>query len=234
MKSTDAAIRLVQLYIANRGRLGFSTGSILQRAIPQVMRLVFQPTNDLTHAKMNASFHYDTSNVLFSSFLSADMNYSSAIWSQDKDESLEAAQERKIQTLLGKARISATDHVLDIGCGWGHLAIEAVKKTGCRVTGVTLSAEQRQLAQERIREAGLEDKITILLCDYRQVPRPEGGFDRIISVEMLEHVGDKFMNEYFASISSLLKDKGGVMVIQGITFIKPVCDISCLVGILEW
>ncbi|KAJ2978735.1 hypothetical protein NQ176_g3654 [Zarea fungicola] len=217
----DNLAGLFSLYIANRERLGFSS-SILHRAIPQVMRLIFTPTNDLFHAKMNASFHYDTSNILFSSFLSSDMNYSSALWSGNRQESLEVAQVRKVRNILDKARISSTDHVLDIGCGWGHLAIEAVKRTGCRVTGVTLSAEQKEMAEERIKALGLEKNITILLCDYRQITKPEGGFDRVISVEMLEHVGDKFMNDFFASISSLLNEKEGIMVIQGITMIKSI------------
>ena len=178
---------------------------------------------------MNASFHYDTSNELFSSFLSPDMNYSSALWSQDPDESLETAQRRKVHNIIDKARISSSHHVLDIGCGWGDLAMEAVEKTGCRVTGLTLSAEQKHLAEKRIKEAGLEDSITILLCDYRRAPRPENGYDRIVSVEMLEHVGNKFMNQYFEAISRLLNKEVGIMVVQGITLINSVsneCAIS--------
>jgi cyclopropane fatty-acyl-phospholipid synthase-like methyltransferase len=85
-----------------------------------------------------------------------------------------------------------------------------------------LSAEQRALAQKRIKDAGLEGQITILLCDYRQAPKPDDGYDRIVSVEMLEHVGDKFMIQYFDSISSLLKRENGIMAIQGITMINPV------------
>jgi cyclopropane-fatty-acyl-phospholipid synthase len=150
------------------------------------------------------------------------MNYSSAIWSEDSKESLESAQRRKVHNIIDKARICSSDHVLDIGCGWGDLAIEAVKRTGCRVTGLTLSAEQRVLAQKRIKAAGLEGHITILLCDYRQAPKPDGGYDRIVSVEMLEHVGDKFMIQYFESISSLLNRENGIMVVQGITMINPV------------
>jgi cyclopropane-fatty-acyl-phospholipid synthase len=171
---------------------------------------------------MNISFHYDTSNEFFAGFLSPDMNYSSAIWSGEGDESLESAQQRKIHTIIEKARISSSDHVLDIGCGWGHFAMEAVKATGCRVTGITLSSEQKDLADKRIKAAGLEGRINILLCDYRKAPRLDGGYDRIVSVEMLEHVGDKYMNTYFQSISNLLKPVGGIMVIQGITNIQPV------------
>lgn len=150
------------------------------------------------------------------------MNYSSAIWSSDSKESLETAQKRKIVNLIDKARLQPHHHVLDIGCGWGNLAMEAVRRSGCRVTGVTLSREQKSLAEQRIREAKLSDKIEIILCDYRKVPRPVNGFDRIISVEMLEHVGAEHMDEYFASISSLLNPTSGIMVIQGITIINEV------------
>ena len=208
--------------MANRETLGFYGGNFLQEFLRRISRLLFNPSNDVTHARMNASFHYDTSNDLFSGFLSQDMNYSSALWSEDSKESLESAQRRKVHNIIDKARISSSDHVLDIGCGWGDLAIEAVKRTGCRVTGLTLSAEQRVLAQKRIKAAGLEGQITILLCDYRQAPKPDGGYDRIVLVEMLEHVGDKFMNQYFEFISSLLKRENGIMAIQGITIINPV------------
>lgn len=150
------------------------------------------------------------------------MNYSSALWSGDSKETLESAQRRKVRSIIDKAQISSTDHVLDIGCGWGDLAIDAVKRTGCRVTGLTLSAEQKAMAENRIKAAGLDGKINILLCDYRQATKPEGGYDRIVSVEMLEHVGKKFMVQYFECISKLLKREGGIMVVQGITIINPV------------
>lgn len=215
-----------QLYVANRDALNSYAGGFLQLFLPRISRLLFNPSNDVAHARLNASFHYDASNEIFSSFLSQDMNYSSAIWSEDSNESLETAQHRKVHNLIDKARISSSDHVLDIGCGWGNLAIEAVKRTGCRVTGLTLSVEQKALAERRIKAAGLDDKIMILLCDYRQAPKPDGGYDRIISVEMLEHVGEKFMNQYFQTISSLLKDEGGIIAIQGITILNLVSVLN--------
>jgi cyclopropane-fatty-acyl-phospholipid synthase len=214
-----------QIYIMNKDVLGVSAGGWLQRLIPSLTYFLFGPNNNVTHARKNASFHYDTSNEHFASFLSPDMNYSSALWSDDSNESLETAQRRKVHNIIDKARISAGDHVLDIGCGWGDLAMEAVKKTGCRVTGLTLSSEQKLLAEKRIAEAGLQDRITILLCDYRNAPRPEQGYDRVVSVEMLEHVGEKYMKEYFGSISRLLKRSGGIMVVQGITIIQSVSPV---------
>lgn len=209
----------------NKNALGLSGGGLLHNLVPRITSLLLPPSNDVAHARKNASFHYDTSNDHFRSFLSPDMNYSSAIWSSDLNETLETAQRRKVHTIIKKARISALHHVLDIGCGWGDLAIEMVKATGCQVTGLTLASEQKALAEERIKAAGLQDKITILLCDYRQAPKPAGGYDRVVSVEMLEHVGDKFLNQYFESISNLLNVEHGVMVVQGITIINPVSVI---------
>ncbi|KAK5992106.1 Tuberculostearic acid methyltransferase UfaA1 [Cladobotryum mycophilum] len=216
----DNLVGLFTLYITNRDFLGSSGGNILYQLVPRLSHLLFSPINDTARARNHASFHYDTSNKHFSGFLSKDMIYSNALWSGDADEDLQSAQLRKVQNIIDKARLSKTHHLLDIGCGWGSIAIEAARQTGCQVTGLTLSAEQKLMAEERIKEAGLEDKITILLCDYRKAPKPEGGYDRIVSVEMVEHVGDKFINTFFECISSLLKPVGGLMVVQGITNIQ--------------
>jgi cyclopropane-fatty-acyl-phospholipid synthase len=190
--------------------------------IPRILRFILKPTNDVKHSLQNASSHYDTSNELFQAFLSPDMSYSCALWSGDPSESLESAQRRKVHNIIRKARISPGDHVLDIGGGWGFLAMEAVKLTNCRVTAITLSKEQKALAEENITKAGLSDKIKFLLCDYRNTPRPEGGYDRVVSVEMVEHVGKDHMDTFFAFISRLLKPNGGLMVLQGITIINEV------------
>jgi cyclopropane-fatty-acyl-phospholipid synthase len=146
------------------------------------------------------------------------MNYSSAIWATGVEkEALETAQLRKIHNIISKAGIKSSHHVLDIGCGWGSLAMEAVKLSGCRVTGLTLSAEQKTLAEKRIKEAGLSENIEILLCDYRKAPTPPGGYDRIVSVEMIEHVGRAHMNIFFEEIDKRLNKDHGLMVVQGIT-----------------
>ncbi|KAF2119539.1 Mycolic acid cyclopropane synthetase-domain-containing protein [Lophiotrema nucula] len=214
-------VNLFLIYIKNWDILG--SGNLFFQLVPKLFRLL-GPKNDPAHALKNASFHYDTSNDLFAGFLSPDMNYSSAMWSADHTESLEASQMRKVQGIIRKARISSTDHVLDIGGGWGSLAIEAVKMTGCRVTATSLSKEQKELFDERVKVAGLSDRIEMVLCDYRSTPMPKGGYDRIISIEMLEHVGREYMHEYFASISKLLKKEGGIMVVQGITMIQRFHD----------
>lgn len=154
------------------------------------------------------------------------MNYSCAHWNGDPLESLESAQNRKVRNLLTKAQISSSHHVLDIGCGWGDLAIKAVQTTGCRVTGLTLSDKQKELADQRAKDAGVEDRVRILLCDYRHVSGPEqnGGFyDRVISVGMFEHVGPEYLDQYFETISRLLHPTHGLMVVDGITMTNMVC-----------
>lgn len=149
------------------------------------------------------------------------MNYSSPIWdATNLDESLEDAQLRKVRLIISKARVTSDHHILDIGCGWGSLAIDAARSTGCRVTAITLSKEQKTMVDQRVKDAGLQHRIECIVWDYRSAPRPAGGYDRIVSVEMIEHVGMEHMDEYFASISSLLAPQGGIMVVQGITIIN--------------
>ncbi|CAL5869491.1 uncharacterized protein PFLUO_LOCUS3721 [Penicillium psychrofluorescens] len=170
--------------------------------------------------RQNISSHYDVSNKLFAAFLSPDMNYSCAHWEGDPLESLDSAQNRKVRNLLRKAEISSSHHVLDIGCGWGDLAIKAAQTTGCRVTGLTLSDKQKSLADQRVKEAGLEKRVRILLCDYRDVSGPDNNglfYDRVISVGMFEHVGPEYLDQYFEIISRLLHPTHGLMVIDGIT-----------------
>ncbi|KAH8800334.1 cyclopropane-fatty-acyl-phospholipid synthase [Xylogone sp. PMI_703] len=199
------------------------SGYSLMQVLPKLRRAIFPSSNTLSAALGNASAHYDTSNDLFRGFLSPDMNYSCALW-EDENESLEAAQIRKVHNIIIKAGIKAHHHILDVGCGWGSLSMEAVKLTGCRVTGLTLSIQQKELAEKRIREAGLSDRIEILLCDYRNAPSPEGGYDRIVSVEMIEHVGMAHMRQYFAEIEKRLNKNDGVVVIQGITNVNSFHD----------
>lgn len=223
-------IFIIQLYLRNWEYMG--TGYSLLQVFPKVLRVIFPPTNTIAAALGNASAHYDTSNDLFQGFLSPDMMYSCALWA-DEGESLETAQIRKVHNIIHKAGIQPDHHVLDIGCGWGTLAMEAVKLTGCRVTGLTLSVQQKELAEQRIQAAGLSDRIEILLCDYRKAPVPEGGYDRIVSVEMIEHVGQAHMKQYFAEIEQRLNKTDGAVVIQGITRVNSVCtpsySLSCQV-----
>ncbi|KAI1487707.1 cyclopropane-fatty-acyl-phospholipid synthase [Biscogniauxia mediterranea] len=209
-----------QLFIANRDQM--SDGTTVFSSLSGAITSLARNTNTLSNALLNISAHYDISNDMFAAFLSKDMTYSCAIWqprttsSPEREETLEEAQQTKLNRFIDGARIKPTDHVLEIGTGWGSFAIEAVKKTGCRVTSLTLSKEQKTLAEQRIREAGLEKSIDVRLMDYRSLPADEP-YDKIVSIEMLEAVGQEYLATYFACIDRLLKKKGGIAVFQCIT-----------------
>lgn len=205
----------VQLFIANRDRLG--NGTTFLSTFSGFAAAFARRTNTMSNALLNISAHYDISNEMFAAFLSPDMTYSCPVWRRDGvDETLEEAQMRKLQIFIDQAHIKSTDHVLEIGTGWGSFAILAVQKTGCRVTSLTLSKEQKLLAEERIRKQGLSDRIEVLLMDYRALPVPAKPYDKIVSIEMLEAVGREFLSTYFACINRLLK-KDGIAVFQCIT-----------------
>ncbi|KAL1303573.1 hypothetical protein AAFC00_006940 [Neodothiora populina] len=211
-----------RLFICNRNHL--SNGSTLTSNLSGKVSFLLRKTNTLTTARLNIAAHYDISNTMFAAFLSPDMTYSCPIWLPRSDpkhaeESLEQAQERKLMRFVENCNIKETDHVLEIGTGWGSFAITAVRATGCRVTSLTLSIEQKALAEERIAEAGYTDKIEVLLCDYRALPVPAGGrgFDKVVSIEMLEAVGREFLTTYFECINRLLKKEGGIACFQCIT-----------------
>lgn len=160
--------------------------------------------NSLGKSRENISEHYDLSNEFFKLWLDPSMTYSSAYF-DPPSLSLEEAQTKKYDNLCRKLQLAATDHVLEIGSGWGGFSMHAAKTYGCKVTTITISEEQYAEASKRIQAAGLQDRITILFSDYRVV---EGQFDKIASIEMLEAVGDKYVDEYFATCSRLLKPHG--------------------------
>ncbi|XWS13897.1 hypothetical protein CRYUN_Cryun36dG0078200 [Craigia yunnanensis] len=155
--------------------------------------------NTLTQARRNISRHYDLSNELFELFMDETMQYSSAIFKAE-DEDLKVAQLRKISALIDKARIENGHEVIEFGCGWGFFAIDVVKRTGCKYTGVTLSEVQLKYAEAKVKEAGLQDNIKFLLCDYRQLPKT-CKYDRIICCEMTEHVGNEYIEEFLEAVS---------------------------------
>ncbi|KAK0701638.1 cyclopropane-fatty-acyl-phospholipid synthase [Lasiosphaeria miniovina] len=209
-----------QLFILNRDQL--SNATTWSSAIASAITGVARSTNTLSNALLNISAHYDISNDMFAAFLSPDMTYSCPIWStaplvDGREESLEEAQMTKLHRFIDGAKLKSTDHVLEIGTGWGSFAIEAVRRTGCRVTSLTLSREQKVLAEGRIAAAGFSDRIEVLLKDYRALPVPEIPYDKIVSIEMLEAVGQEFLGTYFACIDRLLKKDGGVAMFQCIT-----------------
>jgi cyclopropane-fatty-acyl-phospholipid synthase len=169
------------------------------------------PENTRAGARRNISAHYDLGNELFGAFLDERMMYSCAYW-PSSDSSLEQAQLTKLDRICERLRLGPENHLLEIGTGWGGMAIHAARRSGCRVT-TTISKQQFDLASERVREAGLEDQVTILLEDYRDL---DGRYDRLVSVEMIEAVGWQYFDDYFRRCDQLLSDDG-LMLLQAIT-----------------
>jgi cyclopropane-fatty-acyl-phospholipid synthase len=165
----------------------------------------------LLRARRNIEYHYDLGNELFGLMLDETMTYSCAIFERD-DEPLTDAQRRKLRRVCDRLALTADDHVLEIGCGWGSFALTAAGEYGARVTGVTLSAAQAELARRRIRDAGLDDRVRIVEEDYR-VHR--GAYSKIASIEMIEAIGEKQFPVFFAACDRLLSP-GGRACIQTI------------------
>lgn len=168
--------------------------------------------NSKTNARKNISAHYDLSNDFYKLMLDKTMMYSSAVF-ENKEQDLYDAQKNKLEKLSSKLNIKEGSKVLEIGSGWGAMAIHLAKDKKCEVTTVTLSVEQKKLCEERFKKEGVEDKIDILLKDYRDL---KGEFDAIIAVEMFEAVGREYFHIFFKKCQELLKPSG-VLVLQVIT-----------------
>ena len=223
-----------EIFILNQEAFshGNSVLSSLFAGLCSLVRRAVGSINDAVQSRLNVAAHYSLSNEMFAAFLSPYMTYSAPVWLEpagpihDPADPLEEAQRRKLQLVISQARIQASDHVLEIGTGWGSFAILAVQMTGCRVTTITLSAEQKRLAEDRIKLQGLSDKIKVLLCDYRQVPLPpidrasglEGYYDKIVSIEMVEHVGPHHLDTFFSCVNRYLTPRShGIVVVQSTT-----------------
>jgi cyclopropane-fatty-acyl-phospholipid synthase len=168
--------------------------------------------NSQAGSRRNIEAHYDLGNEMFELFLDPTMMYSCAYY-PDEQTSLEQASLAKLQRICDKLQLNESDHVIEIGTGWGGFALYAAQNYGCKVTTTTISQQQHDWAQQRIIEAGLEDKITLLMEDYRDL---QGTYDKLVSIEMIEAVGHQYLDTYFAKCSSLLKPEG-IMLIQSIT-----------------
>ncbi|KAF8362821.1 hypothetical protein PRIPAC_89744 [Pristionchus pacificus] len=189
--------------------------------------------NTILRSRKNIEEHYDLGNDMFNLFLDDTMTYSCALFDEaDLGKSiltpvdfphLRAAQLRKIDALLETLNLGPNDHVLEIGCGWGAAAIRAVQRFGCRWTGLTISTEQLEMAQERVREAGLEASIDLKLLDYRL---ETARYSAVVSIEMIEAVGEKFLPEYFQVIYDRLEE-GGKAAIQAIICPDAYYDRYC-------
>ncbi|MFO7188776.1 MAG: class I SAM-dependent methyltransferase [Pseudomonadota bacterium] len=168
--------------------------------------------------KKAIQYHYDVSNDFYALFLDRNMVYSCAYF-ENEDDTLDRAQEQKLDHILTKLRLKPGERFLDVGCGWGALIFRAVEKYGASAVGITLSQNQYDYVREKIREKGLEGRCEVRLQDYRDVPE-RGGYDKIASVGMFEHVGLKNLPVYFRQLRNLLKD-GGIVLNHGITSSDP-------------
>ncbi|KAG1678525.1 hypothetical protein FOA52_014559 [Chlamydomonas sp. UWO 241] len=169
--------------------------------------------NTIEGSRKNIEEHYDAGNDMYKLFLDESMMYSSAI--HREGETMYQSQMNKLDAIIEQAGIQASDHVLEIGCGWGGFAIRAAQTTGCRVTGLTISKEQLAEATARVKAAGLEDRVHLMFCDYRDCPG-EGTYDKVVSIEMIEAVGHEHLVPYFCVIGRMLK-AGGKAVLQAIS-----------------
>lgn len=209
----DSLPDLIRLFVRNRNVVqGLDTGlaSLILRPIQKMFHGL--RANTIQGSRENIRAHYDMGNDFFKLFLDKTMMYSSAVF-KTADTPLEEASINKLKLICDKLHLKASDHLVEIGTGWGSMAIFAAQNYGCKVTTTTISQEQFKYAQERIKELSLENQITLLLEDYRNLT---GKFDKLVSVEMIEAVGLDNLPYYFEKCSTLLKDDG-LMVIQAIT-----------------
>lgn len=214
---TDSIANVINWFLLNVENAPSTSGSQTQTFALNVLKIFNKAyhskrANSLSGSKKNISEHYDLHNDFFALFLDPTMTYSCAYFKEENMD-LHQAQIEKYDRLCKQLNLKPTDHVLEIGSGWGHNAIHIAKNYDCKVTTVTISQEQYKLATERIKKENLSDKVTVLLKDYRLL---EGKFDKIVSIEMLEAVGHKFLEVYFRKCNELLK-KDGILAIQVIT-----------------
>ncbi|MET0288198.1 MAG: cyclopropane-fatty-acyl-phospholipid synthase family protein, partial [Pseudoxanthomonas sp.] len=208
----DDLVAMMRLLVRNRDRLD-AMESGLARLGGWAMKALHQfARNTRTGSRRNIAAHYDLGNALFRLFLDDNLMYSSAIYTRD-DESLEDASRRKLDRICQKLRLAPGVRVMEIGTGWGGFALHAAQNYGCHVTTTTISEEQYALASQRVREAGLEARVTLLKQDYRDL---QGHYDRVVSIEMIEAIGHQYLDTYFTKIASLLTPHGEALV-QAIT-----------------
>ena len=208
----DDLVGLIRLLVQNRALLdGMETGMARLGGIAmRGWHALRKNTRD--GSRRNIAAHYDLGNEFFGLFLSDDLMYSSALYA-GHDDDLEAASTRKLDRICQKLRLQSDDRVIEIGTGWGGFAVHAARHYGCHVTTTTISREQHALAASRVAEAGLQDRVTLLLEDYRDL---SGTYDKLVSIEMIEAIGAQYLDTYFGKLASLLKPDG-LALVQAIT-----------------
>ena len=197
----------LELAFKNIGRGEINTFGYILKKIKGTIRYLTN-FNFAKKSKDNVAHHYDISDELYDLFLDSKRQYSCGYFKNDND-TLETAQQNKIDHIIKKLNIKSNQKVLDIGSGWGHLAIEIARQSKCEVTGITLSENQFRYANAKAKEYNLENQVQFKLCDYRNLKEK---FDRVVSVGMFEHVGRKFYKTFFRQVNNLLKDNGLALI----------------------
>lgn len=205
-------LKVIEFFLLNQKEMGNmeSSFSFIKKFVVSAVDLF--NVNSIGGAKKNIRAHYDLNNDFFSLFLDPSMMYSSAIFEKE-GASLESASAHKLDHICRRLDLKPSDHLVEIGSGWGGLAIHAATHFGCRVTTTTISNEQYDYARDKVQRLGLTDKVEVLNKDYRLL---EGKYDKLVSVEMIEAVGHRYLNQFFEKCSSLLKENG-LALIQAIT-----------------
>jgi len=209
---TDDLTALIRLMLVNRDVMQSMEGGAALLTAPLRRSLHWLNRNSPDGSRRNIAAHYDLGNDLFALMLDETMAYSCAVFERD-DATLHEAQLAKFERICRKLQLSPRDHLLEIGTGWGGFAIHAASRHGCRVTTTTISREQHDWAREKIAAAGVQDRVTLLLDDYRDL---RGRYDKLVSIEMIEAVGARFLDTYTAQCSRLLEPHGA-MLLQAIT-----------------
>jgi cyclopropane-fatty-acyl-phospholipid synthase len=210
--SCDDLVSLVRILVRNRDQLDAMEQGPARLGAAALRAWGACRRNTRAGSRRNIAAHYDLGNDFFKLFLDDRMMYSAAIY-RDASESLEAASRRKLERICHKLQLGPGTRVIEIGSGWGGFALHAAATTGCHVTTATISREQYALACERVQAAGLQDRVKVLLTDYREL---SGRYDRLVSIEMIEAIGHQYLDTYFDKVSSLLTDDG-MALIQAIT-----------------
>ncbi len=216
---TNDLTGLVRLFVMNRHVLDDMEGGLARLTAPIQKVLHWLNRNTQTGSRKNIAAHYDLGNDFFKLMLDETMMYSSAIFA-DSQMSLYEAQIHRLDSICQKLELQESDHLLEIGTGWGGLSVHAAKNYGCKVTTTTISREQYELACERVKSEGLADKITVLFEDYRDLT---GQYDKLVSIEMIEAIGHQYYDTYFTKCSELLKPDG-MMFLQAITITDQFYD----------
>ncbi|MGY2442143.1 class I SAM-dependent methyltransferase [Pseudomonas sp. SDO52101_S400] len=203
---------VVRVFVSNLEVLDGMEGGLAKIGRPLVRGLHWLNRNTRKGSQKNIAAHYDLGNDLFEQFLDPTMMYSAAQFLRP-DDSLEQAQLNKLERICQKLALEPGDHLLEIGTGWGSMALYAAQHYGCKVTTTTLSKEQYAFTARRIETLGLQDRVTLLLKDYRDLT---GQYDKLVSIEMIEAVGHRFLPTYFKQCAHLLKSNG-LMLLQAIT-----------------